>query len=384
MRDPYEVLGVGRDATPDEIKAAFRKAAAKHHPDRNPNDDGAQQRFKELNAAYQLLSDPQKRQMFDRFGAAGTGVAGPGGGPGFSGAVNIDLNDFAQSIPMDGLFGDLLERLGFKFGDRGDLQQELIITLEEAAAGVEKELHYQRAEVCKDCLGAGGQDGNRGVVCTVCQGRGRVKFQQPMIPVVMERECSKCAGRGRVITEPCRTCKGAGLKSKEHTLVITLPPGIEEGAQKIVEGAGNVPRPDRHAGDLEITVRIAPHPIFKRVGDDLVCAVPVSFPRVCLGGEIEVPTIEGKGRLKIPAGTPGGTMLRIRGKGMPRRGSNTRGDEMVEIRVETPGKLSDRARTLLEELDAELGQPSGVAGHTEQNHEPHSKSFVDKIKDFFG
>ncbi|MFO0660532.1 MAG: J domain-containing protein [Polyangiaceae bacterium] len=381
VRDPYEVLGVRRDASADEIRSAFRKLAAQHHPDRNPDDEGAQQRFKEINAAYQLLSDPQKREMFDRFGSTGGAGGGMPGNP-FGGGMPIDLNDFAQSIPADGIFGDLLERLGFKFGDKGDLEKDIVITLEEAATGTEKEVVYDRIEVCSDCAGSGGKQGARGATCPVCAGRGRVRFQQGVLPLVVERECSKCSGRGRIISDPCTRCRGAGLTSKSHTLSVTLPPGIEHGATKLVERAGNVPRPDRGPGDLELTIKIAPHPIFKRNGDDIQCAVSVSFPRACLGGDVEIPTLDGKGKLKIPAGTQAGTVLRVRGRGMPKRGAPGRGDELIEVRVETPSSLSSRARELLTELDHELGEPTTAP--TNSDAAPPSKSFVDKLKNFFG
>ena len=374
MRDPYEVLGVERHATPEEIKAAFRKLASKHHPDRNPGDEGAHQRFKDLNAAYQILGDPQKRAMFDRFGAGGAGAPG-----GFPGGMPFDFNDFAQSIPMDGLFGDLLGKLGFKTGDKGDLQRDVTITLEEAAFGVEKELSYDRVEPCSPCGGSGSKPGSKPNPCAACGGRGKVRIQQGILPIAMERECGKCGGRGRIVVDACITCRGAGVVTKQRTIVVTLPPGVEHGATRLVERGGSTKNPDRGPGDLEIVVKIASHPTFKRAGDDVLAAVDVSFPHAALGGEIEVPTLDGRGRLRIPAGTQPGAILRIRGKGMTRKTLAGRGDQLVEVRVHVPEKMSERARALVEELSQELGQ---VVPRTPEP--PGERTLLGKLKSLFG
>ena len=375
MRDPYDVLGVSRGATPDEIKAAFRKLAAKHHPDRNQEDASADERFKEINAAYQLLSDPQKRAMFDRFGAAG----GAGGAAGFPGGMPFDFQDFAQNIPMDGLFGDLLEKLGFKSGDKGDIQKELSITLEEAAFGVEKELTYDRAEICGTCTGTGAKAGSSLKTCGACGGRGRVRIQQGILPIAMERECGRCGGKGRIVVDACASCRGAGIVTKQRTIVVTLPPGVEHGATRLVERGGSTLRSDRGPGDLEIVVKILPHEVFRRMNDDVVCSVDVSFPHACLGGEVTVPTLDGTGKLRVPPGTQPGSILRVRGKGMPKRVTGGRGDQLVEVRVHVPRQTSPRVRELVEELGRELG--SVVPKHVPT---PEEKSFVDKLKDFFG
>ncbi len=371
MRNPYEVLGVPRDASPDDLKAAFRRLAARHHPDRNPGDADAQQRFKDVNAAYQLLSDPQKRAMFDRFGSGdgpfARGGAGAGGAP-------FDFSNFAQGIPLDGLFGDLLERLGLKQSDRGDVRRELWVTLEEAAFGAEKELTYERTEVCGDCRGGGSRDGAPSRPCPQCAGRGRVRAAQGLLPVTVERECARCQGRGRLVTDPCVTCRGAGMVAKERTIVITVPPGVEDNTARLVERGGNVPRSDRGPGDLELVLRVKPHPTFKRAGDDIVCAVAITFAQACLGGETQVPTLDGKGKLRIPPATQPGAVLRIKGKGLPKRVSGGRGDQLVEVRVEVPQTLSPRGRQLLEELAGELGEAV----------QPQSKTFVEKLKDLFG
>ncbi|HEU4411369.1 MAG TPA: J domain-containing protein [Polyangiaceae bacterium] len=368
MRNPYEVLGVPRDASPDELKAAFRRLAARHHPDRNPGDAEAQHRFKEVNAAYQLLSDPQKRAMFDRFGSA-EGPFGRGG------AQPFDFSSFSQGIPLDGLFGDLLERLGLKQTDRGDLRRELWVSLEEAAAGAEKELTYERTEICGDCKGGGSRDGAPSRVCPQCAGRGRVRGPQGLLPLVVERECARCQGRGRLVTDPCHTCRGAGLVTKERTIVVTVPPGVEDNTSRLVERGGNVPRADRGPGDLELVLRVKPHPVFKRSGDDVVCSVAITFAQACLGGEVHVPTLDGKGKLRIPPATQPGAVLRIKSKGLPKRVTGGRGDQLVEVRVEVPQTLSPRGRELVEALAEELG---------EAVQQPPPKTFVEKLKDLFG
>jgi molecular chaperone DnaJ len=372
VRNPYDVLGVPRDASPDDLKAAFRRLAARHHPDRNPGDADAHQRFKDINAAYQLLSDPQKRAMFDRFGTA-DGPFGRGGGA--AGTAPFDFSTFSQGLPLDGLFGDLLERLGLKQSDRGDLRRELWVTLEEAAFGAEKELAYERVEVCGDCKGGGSRDGAPSPVCPQCGGRGRVRASQGLLPLVVERECARCQGRGRLVVDPCGTCRGAGLVAKERTIVVTVPPGVDDNTARLVERGGNVPRADRGPGDLELVLRVKPHQVFKRAGDDVVCGVTVTFAQACLGAEVGVPTLDGKGKLRVPAATQPGSVLRIKGKGMPRRVVGGRGDQLVEVRVEVPQALSPRGRQLVEELAEELG---------EAVQQPQPKTFVDKLKDLFG
>ncbi|MCC6644170.1 MAG: J domain-containing protein [Polyangiaceae bacterium] len=378
MRDPYEVLGVARGATDDELKSAFRKLAAKHHPDRNPDDPGAQERFKEINAAYQLLSDPQRRAAFDRFGAGGGGGF-PGGFPG--GGAPFDFQNFADVLPGDGLFGDLLEKLGLKTGDRGDLQRELTVTLEEASAGVDKELTYDRAEACSTCAGSGAKPGSELRTCAGCNGRGKVRLQQPLLPIPIERPCSRCAGRGRVVVTPCGPCRGTGVITKKRTIIVTVPPGVEHGATRLVERGGSALRADRGPGDLEIVIKIAPHEVFKRLGDDVVCQVAVSFADACLGAEVSVPTLDGSGRVRVPRGTQPGTILRVRGKGMPRRVVGGRGDQLVEVQVFVPKRLTPRAEELVAELAKELGQH--VPARVEPEHQT-DRGFLDKLKDFFG
>lgn len=373
MRDPYDVLGVSRTATQDEIKSAFRKLAAQHHPDKNPGDDSAQQRFKEINAAYQILSDPQKRAAFDRFGPMGVGGAGgqPSGPFGGAGGY-VDLND----INIDGIFGDLLGALGIKVGDRGNLQKEIKVSFEEAAFGCTKELTYDRVEPCSDCVGTGAAKGSKTERCDLCLGRGRIRVQQAMFPIAIEKPCTRCRGTGRIVINPCEVCHGAGLVTKKKTIEITIPPGVENGATRLVERGGNCARADRGPGDLELTIRVAPHEFFRRAGDDIVCNVPISFPIAALGGEIEIKTLEGKGKLRIPAGTQPGSVLRVKGKGIPRRVVGGRGDQLVEIGIEVPTKVTAEQREIIERL----AQTYGEASPASPEEEP---SFMDKLKSLF-
>jgi molecular chaperone DnaJ len=370
QRDLYEILGVSKGATPEEIKAAFRKLAAQHHPDRNPDDPKAAVRFKELNAAYQVLSDPQRRAMYDRFGHRAEEPGSPfaSGGP-FAGGV-VDFSDIA----IDGILGDLLGVFGVGRGDKGDLKRELEITFEEAAFGTTKTMRYDRIVSCVDCRGSGSAPGSTPDTCSACNGRGRVRFQQGLLPIAVERVCQRCKGRGTVVTHACGTCKGSGLVTNENTVEVTIPPGVEHGATRVVNGAGNRPRPDRAAGDLELEIRVAPHPFFRRAADDVICNVPITFTQAALGSEVEVPTLDGKGKLRVPAGTQPGTTLRIKGKGMPRRAGMGRGDQRVEVNVEVPTSLTGRQRELLEELAKALGEEVL----------PQRKGFMDKLRDLFG
>lgn len=363
-RDPYEILGVSRNATPDELKAAFRKLAAQHHPDRNPGDEGAHERFKRINAAYQILSDPQRRAAYDRFGESAENGGGMGG-VGF----NVDASG------LEDLLGSLFGAFGFQrgAGARGDLRKEVVLSFHEAAFGTTRKLTYDRAVSCTGCHGSGSKPGSRPETCSACGGRGRVRYTQGLLGFVAERPCAHCNGRGHVVTDPCDTCRGVGIVAAENTLDVTVPPGIEEGATTLVSGAGNVTRPGKAAGDLELVFRVEEHPFFKRVRDDVVCAVPISFPIAALGGEVEVPTLEGKAKVRVPQGTQPGAVLRLKGKGIPKR-TGGRGDQRVEVTLEVPDKLTARQRELLEELAKELGE----------DVMPQRRTFMEKLKDLFG
>jgi molecular chaperone DnaJ len=370
QRDHYEILGVRRDSAPEEIKSAFKKLAAQCHPDRNQGDPSAHERFKEINLAYQVLSDPDRRAMYDRFGHRAEEPGSPFGGNGpFPGGF-VDISDIA----IDGILGDLLGVFGVGRGDKGDVKQELEVSFEEAAFGCEKDLRYERVVGCNDCRGSGAAQGTIAEPCGACNGRGRVRFQQGIFPIAVERTCSRCRGSGRTVRHACAVCRGSGLVATSDSVRVTIPAGVEHGATRLLAGAGNKPRPDRAAGDLEITITVRAHPFFKRAGDDVVCAVPLTFTHAALGGEVDVPTLDGRGKLRVPAGTQPGTVLRIKGKGVPHRAGLGRGDQRVEVTVEVPTRLTLRQRQLLEELARELGE----------DVLPERKSFMGKLRDLFG
>lgn len=360
--DPYEVLGVARNATDAEVKAAFRRLATKHHPDRNPDDPGAQDRFKAANAAYQILGDPEKRAAYDRFGTAAFEPGGAGAGAGF-----VDLGG------LDGIFGDILGAFGIRTGDRGDVKTRVKLTFEEAARGTTREISYTRTDLCDRCHGECAEPGTPVTPCGACGGRGKVRFQQALFPIPVERACSSCRGSGRIPSTPCATCSGTGLSTHERVVEVTIPPGIEAGATRIVERGGNRVRPERPPGDLEIAVEVEAHPFFVRSGDDVVCRVPVTFAQAAIGGEVEVPTLDGKVKLRVPPSTQPGSVLRIRGKGIPHRLRGGRGDQLVEVSVEIPTRLTDRARELIAELGNELGE----------DVQPQQRTFVEKLKGLF-
>ena len=363
MRDPYEVLGVGREASEAEIKTAFRRLAAIHHPDKNPGDPGASVRFKEANLAHQILSDRDKRAAFDRYGEA---AFRPGGSP-----TGIDFSDLAG---FEDLFGDLLGAFGIRTGDRGDIRRKLELSFEEAALGCEREVTYERIDSCATCAGRGAEPGTRVETCSVCNGRGKVRFQQALLPIAVERPCSRCRGTGQIPLSPCRVCAGKGLAKSERTLAVEIPAGIEDGATRAVSQAGNRVRLDKPPGNLELVIQVAPHPFFRRVGEDVVCKVPISFAQAALGGEIDVPSLSGKIKLRVPPSTQSGAVLRVRGKGFPYRMRTGRGDQLVEVSVEIPSRLNERARQLIEELGRELGE----------DVQPQQHSFLEKLRGLFG
>jgi molecular chaperone DnaJ len=366
VKDPYSVLGVDRSATAAEIKSAFKRLAAKHHPDRNDGDAASVQRFKEINAAYQILSDPKKRAMFDRFGAAGVGGAAARSGP-FGGAP-IDLGD----LNVDGLFGDLLDALGIRIGDRGDIQTEMAVSFEEAAFGCKKTVSYERIGHCEGCRGTGAASGAGLATCGTCGGRGRVRMQQGVFPIAVDRACPTCQGRGRIPERPCGDCAGSGLRKQRQEVEVVLPPGVENGATQRVEGMGHMTR-QRRPGALEVVIRVRPHELFRRAGHDVICTLPITFAQAVLGDEVEIPTLDGKGMLRVPAGTQPGTVLRIRGKGIPHRVMAGRGDQLVEVQVEIPTDLTDSQKELVVQLAEELGE----------SVQPQRRTFVDKLKDLF-
>lgn len=333
VRDPYEVLGVNRNASPEEIKSAFRKLAARHHPDRNPGDDSAQERFKEINAAHQILSDPEKRARLDRFGAGGPSA-------GF------------QAVDLDDVFGDILGAFGLRRGRRGDVRVEVQLSFEEAALGCERSVQYDCMDRCGTCHGTGGQPGARTVSCIQCDGSGRIRAVAGMVGVAVP--CRACNGSGRSYAERCTACGGRGLERRKRNLSVTIPPGIEDSATQTVAGAGNRTSPSGEAGDLELVIRVGRHPLFRREGDDIFSKVEISFVQAALGAKVVVATLHGTSTLTVPAGTQHGDQLRMRGCGVPHRFRAGTGDHVLQVQVRIPTSLDARGRDLVKALDAEL------------------------------
>lgn len=367
-RDYYEVLGVSRSASDDDIKKAYRKLAMKHHPDRNPGDKLAEERFKEASEAYQALSDPERRAQYDRFGHAAF-EQGPGfGGFDFGGAGFEDI--------FSDIFGDFLgagRGRGRTRARRGeDLRYDLTIEFEEAVFGAEKRISVPRLATCESCTGKGTKDGVPRATCAACHGSGQVRFQQGFFTIA--KTCGQCNGHGSVIKDPCRACGGTGVNQKTQSLNIKIPPGVDAGSRLKLRNEGEPGRNGGPPGDLYIVIDVREHPFFVRHEHDIVCEVPISFPQAALGAEIDAPTLEGKVKVKIPPGTQSGNVFRLKGKGAPNLRGSGRGDELVRIIVETPRKLTARQRELLEEFARSSGE--------EVN--PLSKGFFDKVKEMLG
>jgi len=370
-RDYYEVLGISRTATEAEMKSAFRKLAMQYHPDRNPGDHEAEVKFKEINEAYQTLSDAQKRAAYDRYGHAAFANGGPGaGGAGFNG----DFSDFMSDI-FENFFGDAGGRgRGRSSGGRergADMRYNLEITLDEAFHGKTAELKIPTAVTCEACSGSGAKPGSRPKTCPTCGGAGRVRATQGFFSI--ERTCPNCHGRGEVIDDPCASCGGAGRVTRERTLSVNIPAGVEDGTRIRLAGEGEAGLRGGPPGDLYIFLSIKPHPFFQRDGADLFCRVPISMVTAALGGEFSVPTLSGTEALvKVPEGTQTGKQFRLRGKGMPVLRSRDVGDLYIQVVVETPQKLSKRQRELLEEFDRECSK---------ENH-PESSGFFSRFREF--
>jgi molecular chaperone DnaJ len=369
-RDFYEVLGVGKTADEKELKSAFRKLAMQHHPDRNPNDKAAEAAFKEINEAYDTLKDPQKRAAYDRFGHAA--FEGGQGGPGFNGDFAQTMSDIFESF-FGGEFGERRGGGGRSGRERGaDLRYNMEISLEEAYSGKDVEIRVPTTITCEACSGSGAKAGTSPQTCRTCGGQGRVRAQQGFFTV--ERTCPTCQGRGQVIPDPCPKCGGTGRNTKEKTLQVGIPAGIEDGTRIRVAGEGEAGLRGGPAGDLYIFVGIKPHTFFQRDGADIFCRVPVGMTTAALGGHFEVPTLAGdKTKIVVPEGTQTGKQFRVRGKGMPVMRSSTLGDMYIQVMVETPRNLSRRQKELLEEFQR---------AESKENH-PESTGFFAKVKDFF-
>jgi molecular chaperone DnaJ len=370
-RDYYEVLGIGRTATDQEIKSAYRKLAMQFHPDRNPNNPDAEEKFKEASEAYAILADGDKRSAYDRFGHAG--VSGNGSG-GFDPSSFQDLGDiFGDFFGISDLFGGGGGGKRRSRVQRGaDLREDITLEFEEAVFGTETQVTVRRHETCEECHGSGAAPGKAPVTCRSCNGQGQVRYQQGFFSIA--RTCPTCQGTGSVITDPCSKCKGEGRVLRQKTIDAKVPAGVEDGTRIRFSGLGEGGMHGGPAGDLYVVLHVKEHPFFEREGNDLYCVVPVSFAQVALGAEITVPTLEGDHTLKVPDGTQSGTTLRIRGKGVPVLNSRSKGDLYVEVRVQTPSKLSKRQKELLQELEGSL----------RVENKPERRTLLGKVKDIFG
>ncbi|HEX3661273.1 MAG TPA: molecular chaperone DnaJ [Acidobacteriaceae bacterium] len=366
--DYYEVLGVSRTATDPELKAAYRKLALQHHPDRNPGDADAEERFKSCSEAYQVLSDPQKRAAYDRYGHAGVGASGGFDGNPFGGQ---DIGD---------IFGDLFGEM-FNMGGSSrrasrvqkgrDVRHDVTLEFEEAVFGKETKVSIRRMEACADCRGTGTATGRGPTPCAHCQGRGQVRYQQGFFSIA--RTCSACGGTGTVITDPCSTCRGEGRVERQHDISVSIPAGVEDGTRIRYQGEGDTGRFGGPAGDLYIVLKVRNHKFFDREGNDLHCVVPISFPQAALGAEISLTTLDGVTKLKVPEGTQSGQEFRIRGKGVPHLNEYGRGDLIAQVVVRTPAKLTKAQKELLRELSETV---------TVENT-PASRGIFEKVKEIF-
>ncbi len=364
-RDLYEVLGVARDATPDQIKSAYRKLALNHHPDRNPGDSEAEQRFREAAEAYSILSDPEKRSRYDRYGHEGTRGTG-----GFDPNAFVDFADI-----LGDFFG--MGAGGARRGRRSpgeDLRADLSLTFEEAVFGVEKSLPMRRFERCGACHGTGGKGGSGTVSCGVCRGRGRVQFRQGFF--AMERPCPECQGAGEKLKDPCHDCQGEGRTLRERTLTIAIPAGVDTGARLRLTGEGNHGRAGGAAGDLYVVLSVEQHEQFRREGYDVVLTWAVPYPVAVLGGTCTVPTLHGDEELEIPAGTAAGRAFNLRGKGIPRVDGRGRGDQHVVVTIRVPKKLSSEQKKAVQKLADVLKEEAGCPTREE-------KGFLEKLRDLF-
>ncbi len=371
-RDYYEVLGLNRDASDDEIKKAYKKAAMKFHPDRNPDNKDAEEKFKEAKLAYEVLSDSQKRAAYDRYGHAGVdpSAGGMGGGQGFDGFADAFSDIFGD------IFGGQRGGGGRSNVYRGaDLRYNLEVSLEEAARGAEKTIRIPTLENCEACGGSGAKPGTQPQACPTCGGAGQVRIQQGFFSI--QQTCPKCHGSGRVIPDPCRSCGGAGRTKKQKTLEVKIPAGIDDGMRLRHAGHGEPGINGGPSGDLYVEIHIKSHAVFQRDGDDLHCEMPVSFATAALGGEIEIPTLDGMARIKIPAETQSGRVFRLRGKGIRNVRSHAPGDLMCHVVVETPVDLTDRQKELLREFEE-------ISNSNADRHNPKAKGWMDKVKEFFG
>lgn len=378
-RDYYEVLGVVRTATEIEIKSAYRKLALKHHPDRNPGDKAAEEKFKEAAEAYAVLADTDKRHMYDRFGHAGLGGAATGGFDPtvFTGFEDI-LGGLGDIFGIGEMFGGQRRRGGPQRG--ADLRYDLEISFDESSKGVETAIQIPRNETCETCHGSGAAPGSKPQTCPQCQGRGQLRYQQGFFTVA--RTCGQCRGSGSIISSPCTTCRGSGRVQQQRKLTVKIPAGIASGQRLRLSGEGESGAGGGPAGDLYVVVHVQEHPFFHRDGNDLFCEIPLNYPTLALGGEIAIPTLEGAEAFKIPEGTQSGATFRLRGRGMPDVVSGrARGDLLVTVKVVTPKKLTKEQRKLLEQLAETLPKEKFEPTPREEHDE---RGIFDRVKDIFG
>jgi len=363
MKDYYKILGVGRDATQEDVKKAFRQLALKYHPDRNQGDKGAEEKFKEINEAYTCLIDVEKRTNYDRYGTA----EGFSAGPGFGFGAGATFTDIFEDI-FDDFFGGSRRTRPSK---GADLRYDIALTLEEAAFGCERTIKVPRWQTCEICNGTRAEAGKPPITCPQCKGTGNVRFQQGFFSV--SKTCGKCSGTGQIITNPCKRCEGAGKMRVERSLSVRIPAGVDIGSRLKLNGEGDFGSHGGPPGDLYVMIDVEEHHIFKRDGMDIYCHIPISFTKAVFGSEIEVPTLNGETKLKIPPGTPSGKEFRLKGKGIPKVGSHHKGDEIVSVFIEVPKKLTPRQQEVLEEF-------AKLSGET---HEDLSKGFAGKFRDLF-
>jgi len=378
-RDYYEILGIQRSATDIEIKSAYRKLAMKYHPDRNPGDKAAEDRFKEAAEAYAILADAEKRTLYDRFGHAGVSSAAGGGFDPtvFTGFEDI-LGGLGDIFGFADLFGGGRRRGGPQRG--ADLRYDLEISFEEAAHGTETTIQIPRSETCETCNGSGAAAGSSPTVCSLCHGQGQVRRQQGFFAIAAT--CPQCRGTGRTISKPCQTCRGAGRVTRERKITVKIPPGIAAGQQLRLQSEGESGGAGGPAGHLYVVVHVQEHEFFRRDGTSLFCEIPVNFTTLALGGEVQVPTLDGNELVKIPESTTTGTTLRLRGKGLPDVSGGSRGDLFVTVQVQTPRKLTREQRHLLEQLAKVL--PKEKFEPRLREEQPDERNLFDRVKDIFG
>ena len=368
-RDYYEVLGVNRDADEEAIKKAYRRLAMKFHPDRNPDNPKAEEQFKEAKEAYEVLTDGNKRAAYDRYGHSGVdpqaGMAGAGAG----------FSSFADAF--GDIFGDIFNqaRGGRSSVYRGaDLRYNLEVSLEQAARGTETKIRIPTYEDCDTCKGSGAKPGTSPRTCPTCDGHGQVRMQQGFFSI--QQTCPKCRGSGKMISEPCPACHGAARIKKQKTLSVKIPAGVDEGDRIRLSDEGEPGTNGGPPGDLYVQVRVKPHPVFQRDHDDLHCEMPISFATAALGGEIDIPTLDGSAKIKVPSETQSGKVFRLRGKGIRGVRSREHGDLLCHVALETPVRLTDRQKELLREFEA-------ISQKDSERHNPRAKSWMDKVKEFF-